>query len=110
MRCITLDIQVAQKLHGYTNPRVLKSENRARDILDIVFLDMLGQLDPKAVQATCLRIFQQRAEHARPPAIRVPETWKVELAALAAEQELPLGTGDEIITAFTRVYETIVQV
>jgi hypothetical protein len=33
VRCITLDVQVAQKLHACTNPRALQAENRARDIL-----------------------------------------------------------------------------
>jgi hypothetical protein len=70
---------------------------------------MLGQLDPKSVQVACVRVFEQRVEHAWPPSIEVPAAWKVELASFAAEQALPFATGDEIIAAFTRVYETIVQ-
>jgi hypothetical protein len=109
IRCITLDVQVAQKLHACTNPRVLQTENRARDILDIVFLEMLGQLDPKAVRVACVRVFAQRAEHRWPPSIEVPAAWKVELASLAEEQGLPFVTSDEIVTAFTRVYEKILE-
>jgi hypothetical protein len=108
VRCITLDIQVAQKLHACTNPRVVEGENRARDILDVVFLDMLGQLDPKAVQSACIRVFEQRAEHAWPPSIDIPPAWRVELASLAAEQALPFATGDEVVAAFMNIYERIV--
>jgi hypothetical protein len=108
VRCITLDIQVAQKLHACTNPRVVEGENRARDILDVVFLDMLGQLDPKAVQSACIRVFEQRAEHAWPPSIEIPPAWRVELSSLAAEQALPFATGDEVVAAFTHIYERIV--
>jgi hypothetical protein len=100
VRCITLDIQVAQKLHACTNPRVLEEENRARDIVDIVFLDMLGQLDPKPVQSACIRVFEQRAQHAWPPLVNVPPAWRVELASLAAQQALPFSTGDEIVAPF----------
>jgi hypothetical protein len=39
----------------------------------------------------------------------VPAAWKVELASLAEEQGLPFVTSDEIVTAFTRVYEKILE-
>jgi hypothetical protein len=85
------------------------SASIARDILDVVFLDMLGQLDPKAVQSACIRVFQQRAEHAWPPAIDIPPAWRVELASLAAEQALPFATGDEVVAAFMNIYRGIVE-
>jgi hypothetical protein len=109
VRCIRLDIQVAQKLHACTNPRVVEGENRARDVFDVVFLDMLRQLDPKAVQSACIRVFEQRAEHAWPPSIDIPPAWRVELASLAAEQALPFATGDEVVAAFMNIYERIVR-
>jgi predicted nucleotidyltransferase component of viral defense system len=108
VHCITLDIQIAQKLHACTNPRVVEAENRARDILDIVFLDMLGQLDPELVRLACIRIFEQRAEHAWPPLVEVPSAWRTELASLAADQGLAFTTGDEIVVAFMSILERIV--
>jgi hypothetical protein len=108
VRCITLDVQVAQKLHACTDPRVVQTENRARDILDIVFLDMLGQVDPKAVQVACVRVFAQRAEHTWPPLIEVPPRWKVELMSLAADQGLPFATDDAIMAVFMSIYDRIV--
>jgi hypothetical protein len=109
VRCITLDVQVAQKLHACTSPHVLQTENRARDILDVVFLDTLGQLNPKSVKLACLRVFEERAEHAWPPPIEVPPAWRVELASLARGQGLPFVTGDEVVSAFSRIYERIVR-
>lgn len=103
IRCITIDVQVAQKLHACTNPRVLTSENRARDIMDIVLLDMLGQIDISATRAACLRVFEQRGEQAWPPKIEVPPAWKIELESLAAKQNFPLATADEIVSAFMTV-------
>lgn len=109
VRCLTLDVQIAQKIHTATNPRVLMNENRARDIIDIVFLDMLDQLDVNAVQLACTRVFEQRATHAWPPPIEIPPAWKVELGSLAITQGLPLTTSEEIITAFLSVYENIIR-
>lgn len=108
IRCISLDAQIAQKLHACTSPRLLATENRARDILDIIFLDMLGQIDPTSVRNACVRIFEQRAEHPWPPPPEVPPAWKAELASLAAEQGLRFANGDEIVDAFSNICERIV--
>ena len=35
--------------------------------------------------------------------------WTVELASLSEEQGLPFVTGDEIVTAFTHIYEKILE-
>ncbi|HVH72015.1 MAG TPA: nucleotidyl transferase AbiEii/AbiGii toxin family protein, partial [Candidatus Dormibacteraeota bacterium] len=42
IRCLSLADQLAQKLHACTGPH---SEGRARDILDILLIDLLGNLD-----------------------------------------------------------------
>jgi len=104
IRCITIDVQVAQKLHACTNPRVLQGENRARDILDIVLLDLLGQIDVSAARTACVRVFEHRAEHAWPPTIDVPPAWRIELESLAAEQSFPLTSADDIVSAFMALF------
>ena len=42
VRCLGINEQVAQKLHARTGPQ---RQDRARDILDILVVDMLDQLD-----------------------------------------------------------------
>jgi len=108
IRCMTLEDQAAQKLHACTNPRVLEMENRARDILDIVLIDLLGQLDAKKTQISCIRVFEQRGVHSWPPQSEIPPAWKVELAALAVTQALPFASSDEIIAAFMKIFTEIV--
>ena len=107
VRCITIDVQVAQKLHACANPRVMRTENRARDIMDIVLLDILGRIDTETTRAACIRVFEQRDEHAWPPAIDIPATWRVELQSLATQHDFPLSTPDDIVSAFTTVFERI---
>lgn len=107
VRCITLDVQVAQKIHACTNPRVLAAENRARDIMDIVLLDILAQIDVQEVRTACIRIFEQRGEHAWPPTIDVPPAWMVELKSLASDQHFPLSAAADIVSAFTAILENV---
>lgn len=109
VRCITLDVQIAQKLHACTNPRVLGAENRARDIIDILLLEMLGHLDAKAARIACITVFEQRGEHAWPPPIDVPSAWNTELQSLAVEHDLPINTADGILSAFTMTFEKILR-
>ncbi len=68
-----------------------------------------GQLDMKKVQTSCIRLFEQRGVHSWPPQIEIPLAWRVELASLAVAQGLPFSTSDEIIAAFMRIYEGVVQ-
>ena len=54
VRCLGINEQVAQKLHACTGPQ---RQDRARDILDILVVDMLGQLDRLRARAAAERIF-----------------------------------------------------
>ena len=47
VRCLNLSEQVAQKLHACTGPY---SKGRARDVLDILLIDLLGKIDATAVR------------------------------------------------------------
>ena len=72
--------------------------------MNIVLLDILGQIDPLATRTACIRVFEQRGEHLWPPTIVIPQTWKTELESLAAEHRFPLTTGEAIISAFAAVF------
>src|SRR5215469_17139862 len=54
VRCLGINEQVAQKLHACTGPY---KEGRARDVLDILVVSMLGHLDHVRAHAAALRIF-----------------------------------------------------
>ena len=67
VRCSGLNEQVAQKLHACTGPH---REDRARDVLDILLVDMLGRLDYARTHVAAKRIFAERAAHAFSPECR----------------------------------------
>jgi hypothetical protein len=78
---------VAQKLHACTGPQ---RQDRARDILDILVVDMLCQLDRVRARAATERIFEERNTHPFPPETIIPPEWTVELETLAAELGYPM--------------------
>lgn len=104
VRCISIHEQVAQKLHACTGPQ---REDRARDVLDILLLDMLGQLDYRRTRAAAERIFTERATHPFPPSAALPVEWRRELESLAQELGNRTTNAEEIETEFSIVLQTI---
>jgi len=105
VRCISISEQVAQKLHACTGPQ---REDRARDVLDILLLDMLGQLDYRRAREAAEHIFAKRATHAFPPGTALPAGWRRELEALAQELGYRATKAEEIEAEFAAVVQRIV--
>ena len=88
IRCLSLNDQVAQKLHACTGPH---SQGRARDILDILLIDLLGKLDFRKLREAAETLFAQRATHPFPPSkASIPPAWRAEVHALATELGYPV--------------------
>jgi hypothetical protein len=104
VRCLNLSEQVAQKLHACTGPY---SKGRARDVLDILLIDLLGKMNVMAVRVAAEHVFEQRATHKFPPEIKLPVEWKPELEALAKELGYPATTAAEIEARFRKCVERI---
>jgi hypothetical protein len=107
VRCLNLSEQVAQKLHACTGPY---SQGRARDVLDILLIDLLGNLDMTAVRAATEQVFVQRATHDFPPTIQIPAEWQPELEALARELGYPATGAAEIETRFRTFVDLVAHV
>lgn len=107
VRCLGLADQVAQKLHACTGPAAI---GRARDVLDILLIDMLGELDYPAAAVAAQRVFEERATHRFPPDFVMPVEWRSELEVLAAELGLPLRTAAAIEKRFRDVIQMLERV
>jgi hypothetical protein len=97
IRCLNLSEQIAQKLHACTGPY---SAGRARDVLDILLIDMLGKLDAKKVRAAAEQVFEERATHAFPPTVQIAAEWKPELEVLAKDLGYATTSATEIESRF----------
>jgi len=104
VRCLGLNEQIAQKLHACTGPQ---REDRARDVLDILLVDMLGQLDYARTRVAAERIFAERATHAFPPTAALPAEWRGELENLAEELGYRTRNAEGIEVEFVAVLQAI---
>ncbi|HEX4169127.1 MAG TPA: nucleotidyl transferase AbiEii/AbiGii toxin family protein [Bryobacteraceae bacterium] len=97
VRCLRLADQVAQKLHACTGPF---SAGRARDVLDILLIDTLGELDYSEAEKSARGIFDERSTHGFPPDATIPPEWGPELEALARDLGFPIKTASEMQQRF----------
>jgi hypothetical protein len=101
VRCLRLADQVAQKLHASTGPA---AAGRARDVLDTLSIDTLGELNYFETADAELRVLEERATHAFPPAFIMPAEWHPELETLAVELDFPVKTSAEIESASAKSF------
>jgi hypothetical protein len=104
VRCLGLPDQVAQKLHACTGPG---ASGRARDVLDILLIDALGELNYPETADAARRVFKERAAHAFPPVFVMPEGWRPELETLAIELEFPIKAAAAIEQRFREVIDAL---
>jgi len=104
VRCLGINEQVAQKLHACTGPL---REDRARDVLDILLVDMLGKLDYQRARVAAERVFVERHTHAFPPGANLPMGWRQELENLARELGYPITNAEGIEAKFVAVVQAI---
>ncbi len=106
VRCLKLADQVAQKLHACTGPF---SAARARDILDILLIDTLGELNYAETGTAVPRVFEERATHNFPPNTTIRPEWGPELEALARDLGFPIRTASDMQQRFSKFVETLVR-
>jgi hypothetical protein len=76
---------MAQKIHGMTlPPRDGKTNERFRDLLDVILLLPLFQ-DEESLAQACRDVFAARCTHSWPPGEALPAAWSEPYAALARE-------------------------
>lgn len=83
MPCLSIQDQIAQKIHAVTDP--LAGNGRYRDLIDIILLDGLGALPDAILQQSCIRVFDTRAGHGWPPRVSVRPGWSDGYRRLATD-------------------------
>ncbi len=106
VRCLSLSDQVAQKLHACTGPG---AAGRARDVLDILLIDALGELNYVETADAALRVFDERGTHRFPPGFVMPADWRAEVEAIAADLEFHIRTADAIEQRFGQIIDALVK-
>ena len=104
VRCLSMAEQVAQKLHACTSPY---AAGRARDVLDILLVEMLQGLDYVRAADAAQRVFAARATHAFPPEFKMPAEWQPEIEALADQLGFAETRAAQIEERFREVIQRI---
>jgi len=69
--CMPLHHQIAQKLHGVSEP----GSKRAHDLIDLQIIVAIGDVDWIKTRETCERLFAYRRLQAWPPTIEIGANW-----------------------------------
>lgn len=110
--CLSLSVQIAQKLHACTDPPDGgKINNRVRDVMDLIITRTLAEadLDWQQVRSECERTFEQRDKQVWPPVLRALPGWKQEWARLVEDNEFPIGDLKDALDAGNDIIATIVR-
>ena len=99
VRLYPIETHIAEKLHAYTMPRATPN-TRVKDLPDIALLATACALDSQRLRAALEQTFGYRATHDLPASMPAPSpAWEKPYAAIAAMDELPWRTLDEVAAA-----------
>lgn len=95
--CIPLTKQIAQKLHAVTDPPADgRTNDRFRDLLDIVMLSALVPASPE-LREVCEETFAVRQRHRWPPEVVLYPHWRDPMEQRAREMGLDPQSADDIV-------------
>lgn len=100
VRILPVATHVAEKLHAYSIPRTT-TNFRVRDLPDIALLATVDErLRQNTLREAMAQTFHARNTHAVPPALPAPPpSWDDEYVALAAENDLPWKSLQDVFAA-----------
>lgn len=86
LRMISIEQQLAEKLHAYSLPREQRVNSRVKDLVDMLLLIGLRQLNTNRCKEVIQKVFQVRGTHPLPKLlIPPPAEWDPLYEALAIE-------------------------
>lgn len=96
---ISLEQQIAEKLHAYTLPPTEKN-SRVKDLIDLVLILDSKNIDPQELMDSIDRVFSLRKTHTFPEFLpHPPQEWSIPFNKMAEECGLSLG----LDSAFTKI-------
>ena len=101
---ITLEHQIAQKLHGASG--LSEHNQRAHDLIDLQVIMQNGDIDLKKVRSICHRLFEQRKMQPWPTLITAKDRW----AEIYSAQKLDLKVLEKVEDAVAWANELIMKI
>lgn len=86
MRMISIEQQLAEKLHAYSLPREERLNSRVKDLIDMLLLIEHRNINAEAFKQTIQKVFKARKTHSLPASLsEPPKEWVSLYQALADE-------------------------
>lgn len=106
--CQSLRYQIATKLHAVTQRFDDRTNDRYRDLIDLI---LLVELEPDLVQVAdaCARIFAQRGTHPWPPRLTIEPAWPEQYRALAIEQDFAIVDVHQAADRVQRIIDNLAE-
>ena len=83
---ISIEQQLAEKLHAYTLPREQRLNSRVKDLIDMLFLTERKGINADTFKKTIQKVFKVRDTHILPESLNEPpKEWGTLYQALAEE-------------------------
>ncbi|WP_165062943.1 nucleotidyl transferase AbiEii/AbiGii toxin family protein [Adlercreutzia sp. ZJ154] len=92
---MTLRYQIAQKLHGASEP----NSQRAHDLIDLQLIISNGEIDLHDVREVCERLFSYRRKQEWPPVIMKDDAWDSLYSEAAADLDVLPGADEAVAWA-----------
>lgn len=109
--CLSLNYQIAEKLHACTDPLDgLRTNDRVSDLLDLTLIeDLESDLDLAAVGSACTEVFSHRATHPWPPVVTLKSNWTELWDNLVQDSDFYIDDVNDVIARTNRFIERVVQ-
>lgn len=86
MRMISIEQQLAEKLHAYTLPREERLNSRVKDLIDMLLLTERRNINADTFKKTIQKVFTARDTHKLPEFLdEPPKEWRILYQTLAEE-------------------------
>lgn len=107
MRMISIEQQLAEKLHAYSLPRKEKLNSRVKDLMDMLLLIEHRNINADAFRQTIQKVFKARKTHSLPTSLKEPpQEWITLYQALANE----CGINQTMEQAFSQINQFYSQI
>ncbi|MCB9012007.1 MAG: nucleotidyl transferase AbiEii/AbiGii toxin family protein [Actinobacteria bacterium] len=103
--CLSIQDQIAQKIHAVTDPH--ENNDRYRDLIDLILLDGLRAAEDHVVLDACKQVFVLRDRHAWPPEVVVRDGWPNGYAQLASDSSFEPADVEAAATLVQQIIDRI---
>lgn len=108
--CFPLDLQLAEKVHAYTQVHEGRASSRVKDLIDILLISSFSDIEAKQLHDALEQTFSKRSTHFLPDKFPdPPANWSRPFRRLASEVDLEWKTLEDALVAARRFLDPVLE-